>query len=181
MRPAVVRRVEEADAVASTIAVIGSKVPTFVRVEGVMSVGKTPFSMQLAKQLRGQLVSSDAFLIGDTSDRAYWDCLHLEKLRDVASALSSRDGPIVFEGICSRELLQPEKFGRGYVIYLKRLSFNNPETPEWHEGYWLSGEPPEEEVHKSIHEYHLRFRPHEDADLILELPEIGHSLRGPIP
>jgi hypothetical protein len=165
--------------VASTIAHIGASVPQFIRVEGFMSVGKTLFATELAKRLRGQLISSDTFLVGDTSGRPYWQCLRLEELRDAVRALNGSDGPVVFEGICSRELLPPEKFGLGYVIYLKRLSFNNPETPSWGEGYWLSGDCPAQELHKSIHRYHLRFRPHEDAHLILEIPEDGHSLRGP--
>jgi hypothetical protein len=41
----------------------------------------------------------------------------------------------------------------------------------------LEEEVPTKEVDRSIHMYHNRVRSHETADLIIELPEIGHLMR----
>ena len=82
---------------------------------------------------------------------------------------------VVLDAVCLEEVAPSTKWGRGFVVYIKRLSFNT-QAPIWHEGFHLEEEVPTKEVNRSIHMYHNRVRPHETADLIIELPETGHLM-----
>jgi hypothetical protein len=63
----------------------------------------------------------------------------------------------------------------GVFVYVKRLSFNN-QDPMWHHGFDIEGEAPKREPHRSIVLYHQKSKPHERANLIIELPDIGHKI-----
>src|ERR1700730_2621273 len=93
----------------------------------------------------------------------------------IAQALSTHSTWIL-EAICLDDIAPIERWGRGLVVYIKRLSFNNRD-PLWHDGFRLEEAPPKDEPHRSVQFYHMRIRPHENADLIIELPQEGHALR----
>lgn len=82
---------------------------------------------------------------------------------------------VILDAVCLDEVAPIDRWGRGYIVYVKRLSFNN-QDPMWHRGYELEGEAPTDEIHRSVYLYHSRVRPHETADLIVEMPEEGHKI-----
>jgi hypothetical protein len=63
---------------------------------------------------------------------------------------------------------------RGFVIYVKRVSVLGADLHLWH-GFDEGAALPESPLFRSIHCYHVRFRPHEKADIILIHPEELHS------
>jgi hypothetical protein len=72
----------------------------------------------------------------------------------------------VVEGICLEELAPSYRFGRGFVIYVKRIS----QAGLWH-GFDEHNATPDREWHRSVDLYHRRYRPHESADVIMEVAE----------
>lgn len=96
----------------------------------------------------------------------------------ILDALSS-NRTVILDAVCLEDVAPYSKWGVGYKVYVKRLSFNAT-NPAWSEGYNLEDDPPEPEPHRSVHHYHLRCRPHETAQIIIEWPENGHELpKGP--
>jgi hypothetical protein len=149
-----------------------------VRLDGFMSVGKSCLGRQLAEHIQGTLVDSDDFASPAEGERPYIDCLNVNDLRSVLLE-SANAGVTILAAVCSKEVFPPRGGLAEFSVYLKRLSFSTPNWPYWHHDPDVE-ETPSRALEKSIHEYHLRFRPHETADLVLEIPEEGHSLRGPL-
>jgi hypothetical protein len=76
----------------------------------------------------------------------------------------------VLDAVCLREIASVERWGRGFNVYVKKLDFGGSNRPIWHDGLNLEDDPPPHEPHRSVHLYHLNIRPHETADLIIEVP-----------
>jgi hypothetical protein len=173
-RPSIVRA-EHEDAVAKIAAELPSKAK-LVRLDGFMSVGKSCLGRQLAERIHGILVDSDDFASHSEEERPYIDCLNVRKLRSVLLERANA-GVTILAAVCSKEVFPPQDGLAEFSVYLKRLSFSTPNWPYWHRDPDVE-ETPSRALEKSIHEYHLKFRPHEASDLVLEIPEEGHSLRG---
>jgi len=94
---------------------------------------------------------------------------------DAAITIALASGRVVVL-VCLEEVGPSQRWGRGAVVYIKRLSFNN-QDPIWHDGFNLEGEPPTDEVNRSVFLYHNRVKPHEAADMIVELPDMGRGMR----
>jgi hypothetical protein len=143
--------------------------------EGFDGVGKSTIGRQVAARLDATFLDSDDFATAFDDPPRYVDCLRLDELRDdIRKGLSA--GPVVLAAVCSREIWPSESVS----VYLKRLSFTLPEMPLWHRELDFEDPPPSREPHKSIFNYHLRYRPHEIADLIVEMPDIGQTMNGTI-
>jgi hypothetical protein len=92
---------------------------------------------------------------------------------NVAFALEK---PLVLDAVCLDEVAPISRWGRGFVVYVKRLSFNNSQNPMWPPGFAIEDDAPELEPHRGIVLYHKRSKPHERANLIIELPEAEHTI-----
>jgi hypothetical protein len=150
--------------------------PRVIRLEGVEGVGKTGLSKLLKERIGAERVAGDSFVSKFDEPPAYRDCMRQPEL-DIAIEKAVATGRVVIlDAVCLDEVAPVSRWDRGFVVYIKRLSFNNQE-PIWHDGFFLEGEPPTEEVPRSIHEYHNRVKPHETADLIVEPPDEGHTMR----
>jgi hypothetical protein len=57
------------------------------------------------------------------------------------------------------ELAPEDVFGRGFVIYVQRVSVLGPDNHLWH-GFDKHGPIDERPLFRSIHDYHKHFRPH---------------------
>ena len=150
--------------------------PTPIRLEGFAGVGKTGLAKLLVKLIGGEHVAGDHFVSKFDAPPSYRECMRQSEF-DCAIAQAFASGRVVvLDAVCLEEVAPSRKWGRGFVVYIKRLSFNT-QAPIWHEGFHLEEEVPTKEVDRSIHMYHNRVRSHETADLIIELPEIGHLMR----
>lgn len=147
-----------------------------VRLDGFMGVGKSCLGRQLAELIRGTLVDSDCFVSPSEEERPYLQCLNLDELRSTVLAHTT-NGVAILAAVCSKEVFPPKDGLPEFSVYLKRLSFSTPSWPYWHHDPDVE-EVPSRALEKSVHEYHMSIRPHETCDLVLEIPEEGHSLQG---
>ena len=151
--------------------------PNLLRMEGFDGVGKSGLAKLVVKLIGAAHVEVDKFAFKAEVPGPYRDCLRRDDLdAEVGSALAM-GGPTILDAVCLDEVVPSVRWGRGFAVYVKRLSFNNP-TPIWHEGFHLEdkSELSSDEPHRGILLYHRNFKPHEHADLIIELPDIGHTI-----
>jgi hypothetical protein len=149
--------------------------PKPIRLEGLAGVGKTGLAKLLIILIDGEHVAGDNYVSKFDEPPAYRGCMRQSEF-DAAIAQAVASGRVVvLDAICLEEVAPSTKWGRGFVVYIKRLSYNNSD-PIWHDGFHLEDEAPAEEVNRSVHLYHNRVKPHETADLIVELPNEGHSM-----
>ena len=151
-------------------------VPPIVRIEGVCGAGKTNIARRLAPLMQASLIAGDEFATKHESPPAYHECIRRSELDAAIAQALSTHSTLILEAICLDDIAPIERWGRGLVVYIKQLSFNNRD-PLWHDGFRLEEDPPKDEPHRSVQFYHMRIRPHENADLIIELPQEGHALR----
>lgn len=151
--------------------------PTLIRIEGVDGAGKSTLATALASYTGGYSIHGDDYVVPSHDQKPYVSHVKLDAFRrDLATALSSNR--FVFaDSVCLGELAPEATFGRGFRIYVKRLSFNVIDGI-WH-GFDPHDPEPDEEIARSVYLYHMNYQPHENADAVVEIPEIGHTLRGP--
>jgi hypothetical protein len=149
--------------------------PNLLRFEGFDGVGKSGLAKLVALQVRAEHVEFDKFAFRPENPTPYPGCLRQPQLDAAISAAFASGKPVALDAVCLDEVAPISNWGRGFVIYVKRLSFNNP-NPLWHRGFDIEDDVPEDEPRSSIVLYHKRSKPHERADLIIELPEEGHTI-----
>ena len=149
--------------------------PNPIRLEGFDGVGKSGLAELISKIMGGEHVEGDKFVDKYDEPPPYRDCIRQLEF-DAAVQRAFNSGRVaILDAVCLEEVASSAKWGRGFVVYVKRLSFNNRD-PSWHNGISLEDTPPGREVHRSIHSYHTRFKPHMSCDLIVELPNTGHAM-----
>ena len=146
-----------------------------IRIEGFDGVGKSGLAALLRERLHAEHIEGDNFVSKPDAPLSYQKCVRQTELDHAIERAMSGGCVVILDAVCLEEVAPSEKWGRGFVVYVKRLSFNNAD-PIWHEGLNLEDELPVSEVRRSIHLYHNKIRPHETPDLIVELPEEGHSM-----
>jgi hypothetical protein len=146
--------------------------PRLVRIEGVMGVGKS----RLAEMLAGELdvIRGDRFAYPDKSDRPYAQAIDRNAFRVQLTNLLQEPRWTIIEAVCLGELAPEDQFGRGLMIYVKRVAVLGQDLYAWH-GFDEDGPIDNNSLSRSIHDYHKRFRPHEKADVLIVLPEELHS------
>ena len=138
-------------------------------------MGKSGLAKLVALQIRAEHVEFDKFAFRPATPTPYPGCLTQPQLDAAISAAFASGKPVALDAVCLEEVAPISNWGRGFVIYVKRLSFNSP-NPLWHRGFDIDDDVPEDEPRRSIVLYHNRYKPHERADLIVELPEEGHTI-----
>lgn len=130
----------------------------------------------MAARIGAQFIDSDDYANAYDDPPGYVECLRLDELRQEIEDAIAR-GAVVLAGVCSAELWP----GPSVSIYIKRMSFSTPEWPIWFKEFQFDDPLPLIQPHRSIMQYHLTHRPHDIADLVLELPDLGQTLEGTIP
>jgi hypothetical protein len=147
--------------------------------EGFCGVGKTAIAGRLASKLRGAVhIRGDDLAFKPEKPTPYPGCIRQSKLDQSISDAIASGAVVILDAVCLESIAPSKRWGRGLMVYVKRLSFNTPNNPRWDEGYKLEygDDVPDREPHRSVHLYHMAALPHENADIIVELPEAGHSL-----
>jgi hypothetical protein len=175
---AMIVTVPDFDAAATAIArmLLTSETRTrIVRLEGFCGAGRTNIGSRLSTKIGAVHIAVDKYASKFDEPPPYPQCIKQTKL-DVAIAEVLASGQTcILDAICLEEVAPRNKWGLGFVIYVKQLSFNNPD-PIWHDGLTLDDPPPQIEPHRSGHIYHMQAQPHMTADMIVELPQEGHFL-----
>jgi hypothetical protein len=149
--------------------------PHLIRMEGFDGKGKSGLAKIIKEQIHAEHVEGDKFAFKPDEPKPYRDCIRRSEFDAAILRAIATGCVVILDAVCLEEVAPSEKWGRGFVVYIKRLSFNNPD-PMWHDGFHLEEEAPTEEIDRSVHLYHNRVKPHETADLIIELPDEGHSM-----
>lgn len=146
-----------------------------LRFEGFDGVGKSGLAKLIGLQIGAEHIEGDKFAFKPEAPTPYRGCLRQPQLDAAIRSAFASGKAVALDAVCLDEVAPSSTWGRGFVIYVKRLSFNN-QDPIWHHGFQIEGEPPEDEPHRGIILYHKKSKPHERADLIIELPDIGHKI-----
>ena len=105
--------------------------------------------------------------LGQTKDEHGHDYQHEEGKAD--------NERVIFDGVCLEELLPADSFGRGFVVYIKMVTAwipGQPEESNWHDGAAIdSTDQADDPLHEDILRYHREVLPHQQCDLILQIPE----------
>jgi hypothetical protein len=147
--------------------------PRLVRIEGAMGVGKSTLAGMLADALNVIHVDRE-FASPAGSDRPYAEAIDVSALHARLASLLQNPPWTILEAVCLGEVAPEATFGRGFVIYVKRVAVLGPDLHLWH-GFDEGAALPESPLFRSIHCYHMQFRPHEKADILLVHPEELHS------
>jgi hypothetical protein len=143
----------------------------FVRFEGFCGVGKTRLARRLSEITGATHVETDRFAFRPDQPLPYRNCIRRPELEaEIEHAIAS--GTLVaLDGVCLDEIAPQERWGRGFLVYVKQLSFNGSARPIWHAGIDLEErEAPDHEPARSVFLYNANVRPDHRADLIVELP-----------
>jgi hypothetical protein len=148
-----------------------------IRIEGFCGVGKTRLARRLSEFTGATHIAIDSFAFRPDQPLPYRDCIKRPELDAEIERVIASDALVALDGVCLDEVAPQERWGRGFLVYVKQLSFNNGTRPIWHAGIDLEeGEPPNREPARSVFLYNAKVRPDHLADLILELPEEFHVL-----
>lgn len=142
-----------------------------LRLEGFMGVGKSTVASLIAEQATVRIIHTDDFAVRSDAARTYREAVDLAALRAAATEVLSTGEKVIFDGVCLEQVLPSDDFGKGYRVYLKRVSLPVPEAPLWHDIYDLEREEAEDPLHASIIQYHRDYAPHEHSDLSFAIPE----------
>jgi hypothetical protein len=147
-----------------------------IRFEAFDGIGKSGLAKLVAPKIGAEHVEIDKFAFKSEVEKPYRDCLRKEELDATIAAVIASGKPVILDAVCLDEVAPCSRWGRGFVIYIKRLSFNN-QDPIWHDGFGLEDEEaPANEPHRGVFLYHQKSKPHERADLIIEFPDLGHKI-----
>ena len=149
--------------------------PSLVRFEGFDGVGKSGLARLFIERIDGIHVEIDQFAATPDVERPYRDCIRRPEVDATICAAVASGKVVALDAVCLDEVAPSGRWGRGLIIYVKRLSFNNWD-PIWHEGFHLEEELPNYEIRRSLVAYHQANAPHLLADLIVEFPDKGHSI-----
>ncbi len=147
-----------------------------VRIEGFCGVGKTRLAHRLSEITGATHIATDIFAFRPDRPSPYRDCIKRPELAAEIKRATAASNLVVLDGVCLDEVAPQAEWGRGLLVYVKRLSLQSG-TSIWHDGIDLEdGEVPHDEPGRSIFLYNAKVRPDHRADLILELPGEFDSL-----
>jgi hypothetical protein len=146
-----------------------------IRIEGVCGSGKTTIAQKLQARGVGLHINADHFVARPVVATPYPGCMKQSELDAAISDAIKTGEAVILDAVCLQEVAPVQRWGHGFSIYVKMLSFNNVD-PAWHVGFNLEDGPPINEPDRSVHLYHLKYQPHMNADLIVEFPEEFHQL-----
>jgi hypothetical protein len=149
--------------------------PKLIRMEGFDGAGKSGLAKLVKGRIGAEHVEGDKFVDKFDDPPPYRDCLRRDEFDNELKQATATGRVVIVDAVCLEEVAPSEKWGRGFVVYVKRISYSLP-APRWPPGLELDDEAPTREVHRSIHLYHNRVRPHETADLIVELPTVDYPM-----
>jgi hypothetical protein len=114
--------------------------PTPILLEGFAGVGKSGLAKLLVKLVGGEHIAGDHFVSKFDAPPPYRECMRQAEF-DYAIAQAFASGRVVaLDAVCLEEVAPSTKWGRGFVVYIKRLSFNTQIAPIWHGGLHLEEE-----------------------------------------
>src|SRR5688500_1375530 len=96
--------------------------PRLIRIDGFTGVGKSGLASLICKQIGAEHIAGDKFVNMFEEPPPYRECIRQTEL-DVAIKRAIDSGRVVvLDAVCLEEIAPSEKWGRGFLVYVKRLS-----------------------------------------------------------
>ena len=149
-----------------------------VRIEGLTGVGKTTLARALADRISAVVFHGDDLIERRKTGEPYRDVVRFDQLQAAITNALSCGAMVVIETVCLDEIAPEQSIGRGYRVYIKRrlVQQSGCTTLAW---VRRSHSCPDQRAGTLAASLPRSFPPHEKADLVIEVPEPGHTLSGP--
>jgi uridine kinase len=147
-------RHEYAQALSALTPVLYNLPPKIIAIDGKSDVGKTKFGRYLAWRFNISLLESDLFLEGGQNVLKY---RHTEIRNVIRSRIDNARRPVIIEGIVTLRLLRELHKKHDFHIH---VICEQAEGGTALEADWKK--------------YQKEFKPQDNADLVLDLPVLGH-------
>lgn len=144
---------------------------SLIVIDGFSDSGKTYLGRQIQKELGIFHIDTDSYVNPEINSGSYQERISLKAFRSEIENIIRIGGSLVISGICVQDIITTIGLYFDFKIYLKKIS----KSRVWHNGHdmeehingqisdYFSVEP-----NRSDMSYHLKYRPHENADLIIE-------------
>lgn len=165
--------------VAELASELSDRVEELITVDGLLASGKSTLAAALADVLQCPVIGCDSYLEQDKN--TFLEALRYDDLHRDLSFASNQSGRVILEGACIREVMRrlSGDFSEALTIYVRRMSTSGnwdqadelePTTPSMRRAVSaLTGEPyVTPRARCEVREYHQRYLPHENADILYE-------------
>jgi thymidylate kinase len=99
--------------------------PKLIRIEGFEGVGKSGLAQLFCERTGAAHINGDAYITKPETEQPYRACIRQSELDAAIGAAVVSGEAVVLEAVCLEEIAPSSQWGRGFVVYVKRLSFNN--------------------------------------------------------
>ena len=147
-----------------------------VRIEGMNGVGKSPLARFLKQPLGAEVPHADDFYSrSETHD--YAAAVVKAGFRQAVEHALANECWVVAEGVLLADALPETQRLSGFKVYIRRLTHYPTSGWVWPYAYDVDdlGFTPTGKLDQWVLTYHRAHRPHERADLMIDLPEPGRS------
>jgi hypothetical protein len=145
---------------------IRSKSPKIISIDGCCGVGKSILATKIANSCSAKVLELDKFLIKKTGH--YVKSMKWCDLRAAVKNAMITSNIVVIEGICIKSILSKLGLLPDLTIYVQMLSkagvVQNLNVLDCEDG--LPNENPKDVLDWEIAEYHAKYRPKSNADLV---------------
>jgi len=93
-----------------------------VRIEGFCGVGKTRLAHRLSEITGATHIATDIFAFRPDRPSPYRDCIKRPELAAEIKRAIAASNLVVLDGVCLDEVAPQAEWGRGLLVYVKRLS-----------------------------------------------------------
>ncbi len=164
-------RIEDSAAGLANLIESSHAAPRLVRVEGIDGVGKSRLARGLKTELSGEHLEVDEGFRRDPERcESFVETVQVESFRKAVFDLLRIVRWVIADSVCLDEVLPETQFGRGFRVYVMSLENHSDGFSRWDYQRELSREPTGfNAIDLSIWDYHLKFRPHERSDAIVQI------------
>lgn len=142
-----------------------------IGIEGFSGSGKSTLADAVAREIGCTVIHTDDFAVKHKCPPKYTACLNVNELKSAIDRVV-KNGLVVVEGICLRDVMESLGLELHKTIYVKRLSMYG----FWHDVVLLNEfeagiSTNRSEPHLSDFKYHAAYKPHEICDIVYEWRE----------
>src|SRR5438128_616470 len=95
--------------------------PKLLRFDGFDGVGKSGLARLVAPRIGAEHVEGDKFTSRPSASKPYWECAKAEDFAAAISGAVASRNPVILDAVCLGVVAPISLWGRGLLVYLKRL------------------------------------------------------------
>jgi hypothetical protein len=93
------------------------------------------------ERIGAEHIEGDKFVLKPNKPTPYRDCLRRDEFDAKLAKAIATGRVVIVDAVCLEEVAPSQRWGRGFVVYVKRLSYSS-NVPMWHPGLHLEKPPP---------------------------------------